>query len=53
MDNGARRAQTQNLQKIGALKQHRGECLKLIENPAAGQLEDHSLGGTRTIDLRA
>ncbi len=27
--------------------------LKLIENPAIGQLEVHSLGGTRRIDLRA
>jgi hypothetical protein len=53
MDNGARRARTRNLPKDWCLETASGERLKLIENFAAGQLDDHSLGGTRTIDLRA
>jgi hypothetical protein len=43
----------QSLPEDWAWKQHRGECLKLIEDSAAGQLEDHNLGDARTIDLRA
>ena len=53
MDNGARRARTRNLPKDWCLETASGECLKLIENSAVGQL-DHSLGGTRTtIDLES
>jgi hypothetical protein len=49
MDNDARRARTRNPQKIAAWKTASGECLKLVGNSAVGQLEDHSLSGTRMI----
>ena len=43
----------QSLPEDWCLETASGECLKLIENSPADQLEDHNPGDARTIDLRA